>query len=227
MDAAKDYYAVLGVLPNAEDVVIRAAYRALAQRYHPDRFVGPEGEANRRMSEISEAYRVLSDPALRSEYDDLRGSSTQASDSYFEDEVNTEPAGTDPLMRDWNVALKFYPDLHELNSRLAKISWRLANTYRAYMLEAKVFPDRAKIAQKMESDFLKIYFGSDPQVLGFARELIGSGNKAAAKSLNEAMRVLGPSADSQRVIRQVRIDFNLAQASGEMCGDGNPLNWKS
>lgn len=59
MDSTKDYYAVLGVLPNAEDVVVRAAYRALAQRYHPDRFTGSENEANRRMSEINEAYQVL------------------------------------------------------------------------------------------------------------------------------------------------------------------------
>ena len=41
----KDYYAILGVTPQAEDVVIKAAYRALAQRYHPDRFVGSPEEA--------------------------------------------------------------------------------------------------------------------------------------------------------------------------------------
>jgi curved DNA-binding protein CbpA len=33
MNATKDYYATLGVLPSAEDIVIRAAYKALAQRY--------------------------------------------------------------------------------------------------------------------------------------------------------------------------------------------------
>ena len=38
MNSTKDYFAVLGVLPTAEDIVIRAVYRALAQRYHPDRF---------------------------------------------------------------------------------------------------------------------------------------------------------------------------------------------
>jgi len=227
MDPTIDYYAVLGVLPNAEDVVIRAAYRALAQRYHPDRFTGSENEANRRMSEINEAYQVLSDPVMRSKYDDLRGSNASASDPYFADDASAEPTGSDPLMRDWSVALKYYPDLLELNSRLARISWRLANTYRAYLLEAKVFADRVKLAQTMESDFLKLYFGSDPQLLDFARELIGSGNKAAAKALNEAIRVLGSSAGPQRVIRQIRIDFNLAQVSGDMRGDGNPLNWRS
>ena len=67
-----DYYAVLGVHPGAEDVVIRAAYKALAQRYHPDRFPGSKDEAHRRMSEISKAYEVLADPMRRPKYDRRR-----------------------------------------------------------------------------------------------------------------------------------------------------------
>lgn len=42
----KDYYATLGVTPQAEDVVIKAAYRALAQRYHPDRFASSGRRSN-------------------------------------------------------------------------------------------------------------------------------------------------------------------------------------
>ncbi|WP_103965400.1 J domain-containing protein [Nitrosomonas ureae] len=37
MNENKDYYAILGVTPLADNVVIRAAYKALAQRYHPDK----------------------------------------------------------------------------------------------------------------------------------------------------------------------------------------------
>ena len=37
MDKTMDFYAELGVAPEAEPDVIRAAYRALAKRYHPDR----------------------------------------------------------------------------------------------------------------------------------------------------------------------------------------------
>ena len=36
----KDYYRTLGVLDDAEDIIIRAAYKALAQRYHPDKWKG-------------------------------------------------------------------------------------------------------------------------------------------------------------------------------------------
>ena len=61
----KDYYRILGVLDDAEDIIIRAAYKALAQRYHPDKWLGSPEEANRRMAEINEAYSVLSDPIKR------------------------------------------------------------------------------------------------------------------------------------------------------------------
>ncbi len=70
----RTHYQVLGVQPDAEDLVIKAAYRALAQRYHPDKWSGDKAEAEQRMSEINDAYTVLSDAAKRREYDaELRG----------------------------------------------------------------------------------------------------------------------------------------------------------
>jgi len=62
-----DYYSILGVTPGAEDVVIRAAYRALMRYYHPD--TNPDPEAQARAQEITAAYAVLRDPAKRAEYD--------------------------------------------------------------------------------------------------------------------------------------------------------------
>lgn len=61
----KDHYQILGVLDDAQDIVIRAAYKALAQRYHPDKWKGDVNEANSRMAQINEAYGVLSDPIKR------------------------------------------------------------------------------------------------------------------------------------------------------------------
>lgn len=65
-----DYYAILGVSRNAEGVVIKAAWRALAQKYHPDKYDGPPDVARQKMQEINAAYDVLSDPARRSAYDE-------------------------------------------------------------------------------------------------------------------------------------------------------------
>jgi len=71
MDADEDYYQTLQVHSGASQEVIRAAYRALAQRYHPDN-AGPSGEA--KMVEINVAYEVLGDPERRAEYDRERAS---------------------------------------------------------------------------------------------------------------------------------------------------------
>jgi curved DNA-binding protein CbpA len=70
-----DFYRVLGVHPSSEDIVIRAAYRVLAQRYHPDKCFGQDSRALSRMQEINEAYAVLSDRARRREYDENLGAS--------------------------------------------------------------------------------------------------------------------------------------------------------
>src|SRR3990172_5889164 len=67
MQSEPDYYEILQVHPAAEDEVIDAAFRRLARKYHPD--INKEGDAARRMREINAAYEVLSDPALRADYD--------------------------------------------------------------------------------------------------------------------------------------------------------------
>lgn len=69
MSNQQDPYAVLGVLATSDDVVIRGAYRALMQKYHPDTNGSPE--ATRRASEINQAYDTLGDPARRAAYDDM------------------------------------------------------------------------------------------------------------------------------------------------------------
>ncbi len=65
--AARNYYVVLGVASNESDQGVRAAFRDLAKRYHPDR-VGPSGAGPFR--EVAEAYEVLGDPARRRRYDE-------------------------------------------------------------------------------------------------------------------------------------------------------------
>jgi curved DNA-binding protein CbpA len=59
-----DLYKTLQVDPDADADVIRAAYRVLAAKNHPD--VGGSAE---RMSAINQAWTVLSDPAARAGYD--------------------------------------------------------------------------------------------------------------------------------------------------------------
>lgn len=66
----KDYYALLGVKPDADAKTIKSAYRKLARRYHPD--VNPEAGAEDKFKEVAEAYEVLKNAERRAEYDELR-----------------------------------------------------------------------------------------------------------------------------------------------------------
>lgn len=65
----KDYYAVLGVDKTADAAAIKASYRKLARKYHPDVSKDPDGEA--RFKEVAEAYHALKDPQKRAAYDEL------------------------------------------------------------------------------------------------------------------------------------------------------------
>src|SRR6478752_7796945 len=67
----KDYYKALGVSKTAKPAEIKAAYRKLARKYHPDSNQG-DAKAEERFKEISEAYSVLSDEKRRKEYDEAR-----------------------------------------------------------------------------------------------------------------------------------------------------------
>ncbi len=68
MTAAGGHYETLGVASDASADEIRAAYRALARRHHPDR--GPVDAGA--MARINEAYRVLGEPSRRAVYDAAR-----------------------------------------------------------------------------------------------------------------------------------------------------------
>ena len=62
-----DPYKILQVDPEAEDEVIQAAYRRLAQKYHPDVAGGPDAAA--RMAAINAAWEILRDPTKRAAHD--------------------------------------------------------------------------------------------------------------------------------------------------------------
>jgi curved DNA-binding protein CbpA len=66
--AEPDAYRVLQVVSDAHDDVIRAAYRALARRYHPDG-TAPDME---RMAELNAAYERVGRPDRRADYDAAR-----------------------------------------------------------------------------------------------------------------------------------------------------------
>ena len=63
-----DYYRILEIKNSASEADIKAAYRKLARKYHPD--LNPNDEnAKKKFQQINEANEVLSDPEKRKKYD--------------------------------------------------------------------------------------------------------------------------------------------------------------
>jgi curved DNA-binding protein CbpA len=83
-----DLYEVLQVDRAAEPEVIRAAYRILARKYHPD-----FGGDARLMASINEAWAVLGDPARRAAYD----AEPQALDERSSDKAASQPSPVAPV----------------------------------------------------------------------------------------------------------------------------------
>jgi hypothetical protein len=91
-----NHYQRLKVSNDAPAEVIRAAYRALAAKLHPDRLggsTGPDDAAHTDMAALNAAYEILIDPVLRSHYDaSLTPSRPQPRfDNAVDDEPDTGP----------------------------------------------------------------------------------------------------------------------------------------
>lgn len=88
-----NFYEILGVRQDAPDVVIKAAYKALSQKHHPDR--GGDAEV---MKRINEAYETLSDAQTRKIYDSAlkqKPSNTKTEKNAYQGSVKllNEPSG--------------------------------------------------------------------------------------------------------------------------------------
>ena len=68
MPASRNHYQILNVAPDAETVVIEAAYRALMKKYHPDQAIA-SASPGPSAAEINRAFATLRDPERRADYD--------------------------------------------------------------------------------------------------------------------------------------------------------------
>ncbi len=101
---SKRYYAILGVSEKAKYIEIRAAYRLLAKKYHPDR--NNSDFAEDMIKKINAAFEVLSNREKRREYDETPFDDYRSNQ---EDKV----ADNDDGGNNNNDDMKYHPDSHE------------------------------------------------------------------------------------------------------------------
>jgi curved DNA-binding protein CbpA len=201
----KNYYSILGVVPTAELVVIRAAYRALCQMYHPDKYEGDKHHAEALLKDFNEAWAVLSDSEKRRNYDARFKDATGA----FEETATetSSPASFRAMLRetfpDLEVVAEYYPDIWDIVSSLQQVSRQLAAGFVAALLETKAFKERHELATHLTDIFFACYFGKNEEIVRFAKLLVELGARDAALELNRAVNLFGSGIDPALVINRI------------------------
>lgn len=129
----KNYYDILGVSPKASPDEITSAKNNLAKKYHPDANLKDGVDTTEQMQEILEAYRILSDPDKRAEYDKNisgRKAVLQTYDLHNDSKMSSSEEG---FVTYWRASSQLYEIIEEsdalykqkdASSRLAQLALR-------------------------------------------------------------------------------------------------------
>jgi len=203
----KDYYSILHVLPSAEIDVIKAAYKALARKYHPDTFDGDKAYAGKRMQEINDAFGIIGDPDKRKKYDAERERDKPEDDfSSNDNDIDVR------LEEDWKFACKNCPEARACFDHLNKLSRTLAFAFKSYLLESKQFSECRTLTERFRTEFLLNYFGSNPILQALGEDLILTGRIDAARAVNRAVKIMGASLNIDNLYETLETDFHVLTA---------------
>ena len=208
MNSETDYYALLGVLPSIDHRALRAVYRALLKKHHPDVQAGDKENAERITRRIIEAYEVLGNPDSRAAYDRLREGRGASSDDLddgvpFDDAQETQDERIDAA---WQYVMTYYPEAEQHREDLAALSPALAFAFQVTLVETKGAADADELADGLRHQFLERHFGSNPDVQAFAVEALRRKRRDVAHEINQAVRFLGSPrpADTDEFIETVK-----------------------
>ena len=205
----KDYYAILGVSPNAEPEVISAAYKSLAKKYHPDVYQGTKKEAEKRIREINEAYSHLSNRTKKDKYDKEYSKNKTAGN--FDDFSNNEfDENLNVFDKDWEILIEVFPNAEKLRIDLSKLSQKLSLLFQVVLLEKKMGGKAQQVASSLKKEFLERYFGTNNKIQELASKALINNEIEIAKEINKKITLLGDdAADKIYTILSQKLEKNI------------------
>ena len=200
----KNYYHILGLSfeSNPEKELIDAAYKALVKIYHPDVYKGDKKSRERKITEINQAYEILSNVKNKTDYDqNLKDFQIKRSFDYSdEDFEDTDVFNKKYIDEDWEIALLVYPELEKKKDLLSKYSQKLSLQFQFYLLETKEFFKLESVANRFTEAFLERKFGSSNNIKLISKILIENDYRKNAIYLNKLIKVIG-SKSEKRIIK--------------------------
>jgi curved DNA-binding protein CbpA len=218
IDSRIDYYDVLGVAPDADPEVVRAAYRALAKKYHPDSRLEGKAEAEKKLREVNQAYEVLSSPVDREKYDRQRSARHQNSDSGDSNRVEETLHTKDESH--WRIIEQRHPEIQFKYKQLLKISRPLAEAFRSRIIRERAFTKYDQISSELIDQFSSRYFGTNQTLRQFGLWCLFTDKREAARELNQIIAKLGTPQDPSQILAQLRAKHRIAAPHGNATRQG-------
>lgn len=142
----QDLYKVLELDKNATDEQIKASYKKLVKRWHPDKNPDNKDEATKKFREVSEAFGILSDPAKRKTYDNFGFAGLDETDGGDGNEMGPGgPFGFDPF----SMFKNFFQKDNEIPEVQVSVSVTLEELYTG--VKKKVKFDRYTLCKECKS----------------------------------------------------------------------------
>ncbi len=201
----KDYYRILKISEDAQDVEIKKSYRKLALENHPDHHPD-DPESENRFKEITEAYGVLIDPGKRRQYDRFRrayqsGRATGSDQFHYSQQDIFESIFRDGFSKEM---------FEELNREFTRSGMRSGNPFFAAVLFGGALGGLGRILGMIPGPVGKIGYG-----LKIA-QMVGS----SILAYNRMRKAQNPEAGNENGASQRPIQDLFAKA----VGTGNPLD---
>jgi hypothetical protein len=210
-----NYYEVLGVNIKAEAIVIRSAYKAMVQKYHPDKAVGQKqiDKYLEKTKLINEAYNVLSDEAKRQKYDEeLSNNKSEKNlnnEGFKKDNDSSSKKQSNQSSDDWETVIKYFPDVNTYYNELEEISEVLAGEFKLYILNEKEFKKAKDFYEKLKKRFFYDVFGNYKECQYFGLWLLKNKKKELFLEFREIFCLMSKSIDSKELIYKFCEERNL------------------
>ena len=126
-------YDVLNVRDNASDMDIKKAYLAYKKRFDLSNYSGDHEYAKKRLEEVEKAFTILSNPQLRSAFDNRHSSHVKShitKKDVFKEYYQNDPIGTH-YHRDYDLAMKKY-NANKPGGSTASVTGTMGNSTHTY-----------------------------------------------------------------------------------------------
>ena len=206
MEEIRYYYDILGISPSDDLILVTAAYKRLAKKYHPDTSLLPRSEAEEKFKAISEAYRfVRRAMAKTGQTEAYYGPSQAHSFTPAPSRSNSDRHGDN-----WGIICERHPRAKVLYEDLRKISPALSEEFKSIFLQDEYYGGIEEIASILEEEYLTRYFGNNDDIREFAKWLILNGHVSVALELNSEIVAVPVVKDSKGLIEKIIRRHNIS-----------------